>query len=158
MLIAREFARDILARMPPSSRTPPPASMPPRSRTGASRHACRSLLPAIIAAALVAGCAGIGGETEMEVSKDTYACKLQGQRLVVRFTEQEARMLMPPDERLVTLYQVSSATSVRYTNGMMELRGAGTQLTLTRDNFSVALTDCEPLKVPKKSTNPFLLK
>ena len=93
----------------------------------------------------------------MEVSKDTYACKMQGQRLVVRFTEQEARILMPPDDRLVTLYQVSTGAGVRYTNGMMELRGAGTELTLTRDNFAVALTGCEPLKVPKKSGNPFLL-
>jgi membrane-bound inhibitor of C-type lysozyme len=114
-------------------------------------------LPLVIAlAALVAGCAGLG-EKEMEVSKDTYACKLQGQRLVVRFTEQEARILMPPDDRLVTLYQVSTGTGVRYTNGMMDLRGAGTELTLTRDNFAVALTGCEPLKVPKKSGNPFLL-
>jgi hypothetical protein len=66
---------------------------------------------------------------------------------------------MPPDERLVTLYQVSTMGGVRYTNGMMELRGTGigTDLTLTRDNFAVALTDCEPLKVPKKSSNPFLL-
>ncbi len=118
----------------------------------------RSLLAAIVAAALVAGCAGMGGEPEMEASKDTFSCKLQGDRIVVRFTEQEARVLMPPDERLVTLYQVPSGGSVRYTNGMMELRGAGTQLTLIRDSFAVALTGCEPLKVPKKSSNPFLLK
>jgi membrane-bound inhibitor of C-type lysozyme len=116
----------------------------------------RRLPLVIVVATLVAGCAGLG-ETEMEVSKDTYACKMQGQRLVVRFTEQEARLLMPPDDRLVTLYQVSTGAGVRYTNGMMELRGAGTELTLTRDNFAVALTGCEPLKVPKKSGNPFLL-
>ena len=52
---------------------------------------------------------------------------------------------------------MSTGTGVRYTNGMMDLRGAGTELTLTRDNFAVALTGCEPLKVPKKSGNPFLL-
>jgi hypothetical protein len=92
----------------------------------------------------------------METSKDTFGCKLNGQRIVVRFTEQEARILMPPDERLVTLYQVSTQNGVRYTNGMMDLRGSTSDLTLIRDNTATALTDCEPLKVPKKSSNPFL--
>lgn len=91
----------------------------------------------------------------MELSQDTFSCKLQGERFIVRFTEQEARILMPPDARPVTLYQVSTGAGVRYTNGMIELRGSGTSLTLVRDNFAVALTDCEPLKVPKKSHNPF---
>jgi membrane-bound inhibitor of C-type lysozyme len=152
----------ILAAMPDCTRKP---TLTSRTRTCAAAACSRApilrrsplvVTLAITIAALVAGCAGLG-EKEMEVSKDTYACKLQGQRLVVRFTEQEARLLMPPDERLVTLYQVSTGTGVRYTNGMMDLRGAGTDLTLTRDNFAVALTGCEPLKVPKKSGNPFLL-
>ncbi len=107
----------------------------------------------MIAAACLAGCAT--GDGEMEPSKDTYSCKLQGERFIVRFTEQEARILMPPEGRAVTLYQVTTGAGVRYTNGMMELRGSGTNLTLVRDNFAVALTDCEPLKVPKKSGNPF---
>jgi hypothetical protein len=110
---------------------------------------------ALLAAAALGGCATGGGE--METSKDTFACKLNGQRIVVRFTEQEARILMPPDERLITLYQVSTHTGVRYTNGMMELRGDNMDLTLIRDGAATGLTDCEPLKVPKKSTNPFLL-
>jgi hypothetical protein len=59
---------------------------------------------------------------------------------------------MPPDENLVTLYQVSTLKGVRYTNGMMELRGSTNDLTLIRENTATALTDCEPLKVPKKST------
>jgi len=95
------------------------------------------------------------GENEMVPSPDTYACKLSGERIVVRFTEQEARILMPPDNRLVTLYQLPTATGVRYSNGAMELRGAGTNLRLTREDSTVGLTDCEPLKVPKKSANPF---
>lgn len=130
---------------PPKRRSP--------SHRGGFALAARTL-PWLAVAALAA-CATSSGETE--ISKDTFACKLQGQRIVVRFTEQEARILMPPDDRLVTLYQVSTGTGVRYTNGMMDLRGAGTELTLTRDNFAVALTGCEPLKVPKKSGNPFLL-
>lgn len=116
----------------------------------------RAAVAAIAGALLLCACA-TGGD-EMELSTDTYACKLQGQRIVIRFTEQEARILMPPDENKVTLYQVSTLNGVRYTNGMMELRGAGTDLTLVRDNLSVSLTGCEPLKVPKKSNNPFLLK
>lgn len=114
-----------------------------------------ALAPALVAMALLcAGCATQGGE--METSKDTFGCKLDGQRIVVRFTEQEARILMPPDERLVTLYQVSTHNGVRYTNGMIDLRGSTSDLTLIRDNTATRLTDCEPLKVPKKSTNPFL--
>jgi membrane-bound inhibitor of C-type lysozyme len=109
---------------------------------------------ALLASSVLAGCATSGGE--METSKDTFACKLNGQRIVVRFTEQEARILMPPDERLVTLYQVATLNGVRYTNGMMELRGSTSDLTLIRENTATALTDCEPLKVPKKSSNPFL--
>jgi membrane-bound inhibitor of C-type lysozyme len=129
----------------------------PRARAAAARLQWpKSFFVLLGVAAFTAGCAGIG-EPEMVLSKDTFACKLQGQRLVVRFAEQEARILMPPDERLVTLYQITSAGGVRYSNGMMELRGAGTELTLIRDNFAVALTDCAPLKLPKKSGNPFTL-
>jgi membrane-bound inhibitor of C-type lysozyme len=124
-----------------------------RAHRRASRR--RALAVALITtAALCGGCATSGGE--METSKDTFGCKLSGQRIVVRFTEQEARILMPPDERLVTLYQVSTQNGVRYTNGMMDLRGSTGDLTLIRDNTATALTDCEPLKVPKKSSNPFL--
>lgn len=151
----------------PSSLTSHPRSLTshPRSLTshprlaGAACKSAKKILLFTALAAFVAGCASFG-ETEMEASRDTYACKLQGKRLVVRFTEQEARLLMPPDERLVTLYQVTTMNGVRYTNGMMELRGAaaGTDLTLTRDNVAMALTDCEPLQVPKKSSNPFMLK
>jgi hypothetical protein len=52
---------------------------------------------------------------------------------------------------------VSTQNGVRYTNGLMELRGSTSDLTLIRENVAVGLTDCEPLKVPKKSTNPFML-
>ena len=124
------------------------------SRTPLRRRADVRVLVLAAAAALVAGCTTPGGE--METSKDTFGCKLQGQRIVVRFTEQEARILMPPDEHLVTLYQVSSVNGVRYTNGMMELRGSTNDLTLIRENQAFGLTECEPLKVPKKSSNPFL--
>lgn len=130
---------------PPKRRSP--------SHRGGFALAARTL-PWLAVAALAA-CATSSGETE--ISKDTFACKLQGQRIVVRFTEQEARILMPPDEHLVTLYQVSTQNGVRYTNGLMELRGSTSDLTLIRENVAVGLTDCEPLRVPKKSSNPFLL-
>jgi membrane-bound inhibitor of C-type lysozyme len=130
-----------------------PRKRRPLSHRGIAALAAR-ILPCVAAVALAA-CATSSGE--MEVSKDTFGCKLQGQRIVVRFTEQEARILMPPDEHLVTLYQVSTQNGVRYTNGLMELRGSTSDLTLIRENVAVGLTDCEPLKVPKKSTNPFML-
>ncbi len=127
---------------------------------GASRAPLRA---AIVASALLALAACQTTGDEMEPSKDTIACKLQGQRIVVRFTEQEARMLMPPDERLINLYQVPTTNGMRFSNGTMELRGVAdgmvvTNLVLTRENGSAPLTDCEPLKVPKKSNNPWLLK
>lgn len=88
------------------------------------------------------------GKKEEEPSKDTFACKLNGERFVVRFTEQEARLLMPGGDR-VNLYQVASDSGVRYTNGLMELRGKGMELTLVRDGAPNVLVGCEPVMVPK---------
>jgi hypothetical protein len=103
---------------------------------------------------LVNACAS-SGEKEMGPSDDTLQCEMQGQRLVVRFTEQEARMLMPPSGERVNLYQISAGGgAVRYSNGLMELTGSGSQLTLTKDGFAIALVDCKPLMVPKKSADP----
>jgi membrane-bound inhibitor of C-type lysozyme len=112
-----------------------------------------------LALVLVLAACATGGD-EMEPSHDTFSCKLHDERIVVRFTEQEARVLMPPDEHLVTLYQLPGGSGVRYSNGLMEMRGSadGANLSLIREGQATALTGCEPLKVPKKSSNPFLLK
>jgi membrane-bound inhibitor of C-type lysozyme len=88
------------------------------------------------------------GKKEEEASKDTFACQLNGERFVVRFAEQEARLLFTGGER-VNLYQVGSDSGVRYTNGMMELRGKGSELTLIRDGQVSVMKDCAPVMVPK---------
>jgi hypothetical protein len=86
---------------------------------------------------------------EEEPSKDTFVCALGGERLVVRFTEGEARLLFVGGDRTI-LYQVGTTDgSVRFSNGVTELRGRGTSLTLIRDGNASTLAGCEPLMVPK---------
>lgn len=86
---------------------------------------------------------------EEELAKTTFACQLNGERFVVRFAEGEARILLPGAQR-VTLYQISTGSTgslVRYSNGTMELRGRGTELTFYVDGGSAPLRDCEPYAV-----------
>jgi len=86
---------------------------------------------------------------EEEIARQTFACQLNGERFIVRFAEGEARVLLPGAQR-VTLYQIPSGSTgsiVRYSNGSMELRGRGTELTFIVDNQSAPLRDCEPYAV-----------
>ena len=108
---------------------------------------------AIVAAALLAACAPAPEKPEEVPSPDTFECTLEGERWLVRFTDQEARLLTPQGER-VNLYQIASASGVRFTNGLVELRGRGTELTLVRDNFARQMVGCKPLMIPKEPTNP----
>lgn len=110
-------------------------------------------LLAVLACCLIAGC---GGGTKEEVpSPDTFECTLDGARWLVRFTEGEARLLSPEGNR-INLYQIAAASGVRYTNGMLELRGKGTELTLIADAFPRRLEGCKPLMIPKEDPNPML--
>jgi membrane-bound inhibitor of C-type lysozyme len=103
----------------------------------------RSILLPLAAAIALAACENPQKKKEDELAKNTYACQLNGERLVVRFVEGEARMLMPGAQR-VTLYQLPTTSGVRYSNGGMELRGRGTELQLMREGVSTPLRDCEP--------------
>jgi membrane-bound inhibitor of C-type lysozyme len=47
------------------------------------------------------------------------------------------------------LYQVPSGSGIRYINGLMELRGKGMDLELTREQAAVHLK-CKPYEIPKK--------
>ncbi len=85
---------------------------------------------------------------EQEAAKNTFTCKSGSDRIVIRFDVDEARMLMPDGNR-VSLYQIPSASGVRYSNGSMELRGKGTDLQLARHGVTIPLSDCEPYPVPK---------
>jgi membrane-bound inhibitor of C-type lysozyme len=106
---------------------------------------------AICLLAALAGCAEKPSKEEEEAAKNTFVCQLDGERLVIRFGAGEARMLMPGGDR-VTLYQVPSTSGVRFSNGSMELRGKGTDLTLIdRVNaVQATLAGCEPYNIPKQ--------
>ena len=108
-----------------------------------SLPSARLIVLALTATAVLAACENPQKKKEEELAKNTFACQLNGERLVVRFVEGEARMLMPGAQR-VTLYQLPTATGVRYSNGTMELRGRGTELQMLRDGTTTPLRDCEP--------------
>ena len=105
----------------------------------------RTLFLVFAALALVA-CENPQKKKEEEIAKSTFACSYNGERFVVRFGDGEARMLLPELQR-VTLYQIPSASGVRYSNGTMELRGKGAELQLIRDGVVTSLKDCEPYAI-----------
>jgi len=114
------------------------------------RYATRSRGVVFIAivAAVLCSCADSPSKEAQEAAKNTYACKLAGERLVVKFEGDEARLLMPGGDRVV-LYQVATPSGVRFTNGNLDLRGKGSDLQLIRDGNQTRLTDCQPYLPPK---------
>ena len=111
----------------------------------------RSSLPCcLLAASLCAGCQQQGGPTteELEAAKNTIDCERADERFVIRFAEGEARVLMPDGTRVI-LYQVPSGSGIRYLNGLMELRGKGMDLDLTREQTAVRLK-CKAYEIPKQ--------
>ena len=109
---------------------------------------------ALFAAFLVlatSGCADTPSKEEQEAARNTFACQLRGERLVLRFDSGEARLLMPGGERVI-LYQLPAASGVRFSNGTLELRGKGTDLQLLgNDGTTAPLVDCQPYALPKSS-------
>jgi membrane-bound inhibitor of C-type lysozyme len=107
---------------------------------------------ALLAGALllvgVAACEHKPSKEEEEAVKNTYACQLAGERLVIRFDTGEARMLMAAGET-VTLYQIPTTTGVRYSNGNTELRGKGEDLTLIEFGVASKLQNCKPYAASK---------
>ena len=110
----------------------------------------RLALASALAVLALAGCADKPSKEELEAAKNTFACTLAGERLVVRFDAGEARLLMPGGERVV-LYQLPTASGVRFSNGRVELRGKGTDLQYYGDNGVIPLLDCQPYALPKPS-------
>jgi hypothetical protein len=84
-------------------------------------------------------------QREEELARNTFACLFNGERFVVRFAEGEARVLLAGQR--INLYQIpvgSTGSLVRYSNGSMELRGRGTELTFIVDGAPTVLQNCEP--------------
>ena len=107
---------------------------------------------ALLAALALAACGGAPEKTVEAPSQDTIACQLAGQRLVIRFLPDEIRMLTPEGERVV-LQKVPASSGVRYTNGLVEIRGGGPLtnpegLVYIREGTGWPLQNCAPLMVP----------
>lgn len=98
--------------------------------------------------ALLAACETGPTKEEIEAAKQTIDCERPGERLVIRFADGEARLLLADGTRVV-LYQVPSGSGVRYINGLMELRGKGMEMELIREQAAVHFT-CKPYEIPKK--------
>jgi len=109
----------------------------------------RPLVVALLAVAVLAGCASPPEKKEEVPSKDTFECMMKGERYVVRFVDAEARILTADGTRLI-LYQIPAGSGVRYTNGLVELRGKGTQLQLVEDGLARSFEECKPMMVPKE--------
>ena len=108
-----------------------------------------ALLAGALALAGLAACEHKPSKDEEDAVKSTFACQLAGQRVVMRFDTGEVRMLTAAGEK-VTLYQIpSTAGLVRYSNGSVELRGRGEELTLIEYGVATKLDDCKPYVAPK---------
>jgi membrane-bound inhibitor of C-type lysozyme len=103
----------------------------------------------IAAALLFAACQSSGPtKEELEAAKNTIDCDYGGERIVIRFADGEARLLMADGTRVI-LYQIAAASGLRYTNGLMELRGTGLDLQLARDRITMKMI-CKPYEIPPK--------
>jgi membrane-bound inhibitor of C-type lysozyme len=122
-----------------------------RGSTAFQAMQCRGaivILGALFVVTALTACEHKPTKEEEDAAKNTFVCQLVGERLVIRFDSGEARMLTSGNEK-ITLYQIPSASGVRYSNGNMELRGKGADLVLTENGTSTTLDGCKPLTVPK---------
>jgi membrane-bound inhibitor of C-type lysozyme len=99
-------------------------------------------------ALLLCACQSGPSKDEIEAAKKTIDCQRGDERILIKFDEGEARMLMGDGSRIV-LYQIQVASGLRYTNGILDLRGKGLELTLARDGEASTLT-CKQYEIPKK--------
>jgi hypothetical protein len=125
-----------------------PAALVVIVKEQAMRPCLTLLLPALMLAGLTA-CEHKPSKEEEEAVKNTFACQLAGERTVIRFAPGEARILTSSGEK-ITLYQIAASGGLsRYTNGNVELRGKGDELTLIEFGVTSRLDDCKPYSVPK---------
>jgi len=111
-------------------------------------HFAPRLLPFILVLSIVA-CKDPGPtKEEQDIAKKTIDCDLAGERILIRFEEGEARLLMPDATRPI-LYQVPTSSGLRYTNGFVDLRGRGLEMQLTRDGVTMKMI-CKQYEIPKK--------
>jgi len=114
----------------------------------AARRARFAGVAAVTVTLLLAACATPPNKEDEEAAKSTFACKLSGERLIVRIDIDEVRLLMPDGDRII-LYQIPAASGVRYSNGNFELHGKGMDLQLVRNGSVTPLLECQPYQIPK---------
>ncbi|HEY7943154.1 MAG: hypothetical protein ACHP7M_02250 [Burkholderiales bacterium] len=112
--------------------------------------------PTLLAAALVlaiqiAGCEHKPTKEEEEAAKATFACQRAGELLIMRFEPGEVRLLTSTAER-ITLYQIPTASGIRYSNASLELRGKGMDLVLIDNGVPTKLEGCAPYAPPKPAS------
>jgi len=112
--------------------------------------------PALLAAALalaiqLSGCEHKPTKEEEDAAKATFACQLNGERLIMRFEPGEVRLLTSNAER-ITLYQIPAASGIRYSNASLELRGKGMDLVLIENGVTAKLEGCAPYVAPKPAS------
>ena len=105
-------------------------------------------LAVAFAAAVLAACANKPTQDQIDAANSTFICQAQGERLVIRFDAGEARMLLPNGDR-ITLYQVASASGARFMNGLIELLGSGTEITLINTGAPTKLESCHNPPLPQ---------
>jgi membrane-bound inhibitor of C-type lysozyme len=108
-------------------------------------------IPAVVAftaTLALAACQSGPSKEEIEAARQTIDCMQDDERIVIRFDEGEARLLMPDGTRVV-LYQVPTGSGVRYLNGTMELRGRSLDMELTRNDRRARL-QCKRYEIPAK--------
>jgi membrane-bound inhibitor of C-type lysozyme len=108
----------------------------------------RHVVP-FIAGFLLVACQSGPTQEEIEAASQSVDCAHDNERFIIRFTEGEARILMPDGSRTI-LYQVQVASGVRYLSSGMELRGRGMEFDLTRHDQPTRLT-CKAYELPKKN-------
>ena len=117
----------------------------------------RARRPALLAAALALAVIQLGGcehkptKEEEDAAKATFACQLNGERLIMRFEPGEVRLLTSNAER-ITLYQIPAASGIRYSNASLELRGKGMDLVLIENGVTAKLEGCAPYVAPKPAS------
>lgn len=104
----------------------------------------------LVLAATLAGCISNPSKEEEEAAKNTIVCLVDNERLVIRFDSGMARILMPGGDS-VWLYQLDAAYgTMRYSNGSLELRGKGLDLTLIDSPAATQrVLACTPYTVEK---------
>lgn len=115
------------------------------------KHGVWRMVGLLVMALVMTACHNAPRKEDDEAAKNTWACQLSGERVLVRLERGEVRLLMPSGER-INLYQVPSASAAgtRYTNGDIDMIGKGLDLTLSREGGKPEpLESCAPLVPPK---------